>query len=150
MFGSCSWLNSLSGVKDGVEDRRRELFFLSPPSCRVTVHCTSPWPLWNEWNLQRRHGLQHRGRSNTWSCVGGSPNQLQSLPLFIVQELYGTSEPELQNEWQDVICWYLELMALMVVTAEPGYSSLDSLHILISAMVPAVFWSSELWPLLVV
>lgn len=26
------------------------------------------------------------------------PNQLQSLPLFIVQELYGTSEPKPQNE----------------------------------------------------
>lgn len=35
---------------------------------------------------------------DTGSCVGGSLNQLHSLPLVIVQELCETSELQLQSE----------------------------------------------------
>lgn len=59
-----------------------------------------------------------------WSCVGGSLNPSQSVPLFIVQELCETSELEVHNELAGsrVVCCYLELVALRFIITGSGCS----------------------------
>jgi len=171
--------------------QKKGIVFPSPPSCRITVYCTSAGPLWYEWNLQRRHGLQHGDRSNTWSwiskpaavaafihCSGALWYIRAQTPEWITGHYFLAFRTHGFGcccwIWVFLLCWTRPAVRLGPGSAEvllqeeaeqrsrilsfpprsfgwrAGFlvtwikASLDSLHVLISATIPAVFWGSEL------
>lgn len=82
-------------MKDGVEDRRRELFSHHPlPAGSQYI---APLLGHSDMSGTSKEGMAYSMETEAILDLV-SPYQLQSLPLFIVQELYGTSEPKPQNE----------------------------------------------------